>query len=69
MKKGEDVTWKFGAGTAEGKVQSHSEKSVTKTIKGKKITRNGTPANPAVTVKQENGATALKLESELKKAK
>lgn len=36
-----------------------------KTIKGKKIVRNGSPENPAVLVLSDAGNEALKLMSEL----
>jgi hypothetical protein len=36
MKKGDKVEWKWGASTAEGKIEKMFDKPVTKTIKGTK---------------------------------
>lgn len=67
LKKGDVVEWKFGKGKAEGKVEKTFTDKVTKTIKGKEITRNASDEKPAALVKQEDGAKALKSETELKK--
>lgn len=69
MKKGEKVTWKFGSGEAEGKVEETFTKPVEKKIKSATVKRNASKEKPAVLVKQDNGNKALKSESELKKAK
>lgn len=66
FKEGDSVKWDWGSGTAEGKVQSSFEKKTTRKIKGNEVTRNGTKDNPAYYIKQEDGDTVLKLESELK---
>ena len=68
FKKGDDVTWSWGTGKAEGEVAQTFTKKVTKTIKGKKITRNADAEKPAYLVEQEDGNKALKSETELKKA-
>ena len=68
FRKGTRVEWPWGKGHAEAVVQEVIAKSVTKTIKGKKITRHGTKENPAYFLKQDNGSTVLKLESELHKS-
>jgi hypothetical protein len=68
MRKGTQVEWKWGNGTAEGKIEKKYEEKVTRTIKGKKVTRNADSDNPAYLVRQEKGAKALKSDSELKKA-
>ena len=47
FKKGAKVEWAWGKGHAEAKVIDVFPKSVTKTIKGAKITRQGTEENPA----------------------
>ena len=65
MKKGDSVTWKYGKGHGHGTIQAISPDRITKTIKGKKIVRNGTAENPAVEILDHNGVTVLKLESEL----
>ncbi len=65
---GSTVEWKFGAGEASGKVLELFEKRVSRTLKGKRITRNGTPDNPAVLLEQADGDRVLKLSSELEHA-
>lgn len=65
--KGDTVHWNWGSGTAHGTVAERFEKRVQRTIKGKKIVKNGTPDNPAYLVEQEDGARALKRGSELHK--
>ena len=67
FKKGDDVTWSWGKGKAEGEVAETFTKKVTKTIKGKKITRNADAEKPAYLVNQGDGNKALKSETELKK--
>lgn len=68
MRKGTQVEWKWGKGTGEGKIEERYEEKVTRTIKGKKVTRNADGGNPAYLVGQESGGKALKSGSELKKA-
>lgn len=48
IKKGTKVKWTWGSGTAEGKVVEIHTSSVTKTIKGTKVTRNGEKGNKAI---------------------
>jgi len=62
------VKWKWGGATAYGKITEVYEVSVEKTIKGKRIKRNGSPDNPALLIEQENGGKVLKLKSEVSKA-
>ena len=64
---GSAVKWKFGAGEASGKVLELFEKRVSRTLKGKRITRNGTADNPAVLLEQADGDRVLKLSSELER--
>ncbi|MBC8131073.1 MAG: DUF2945 domain-containing protein, partial [Rhizobiaceae bacterium] len=40
FRKGQKVEWKWGQGTAEGKIAESFTEKVTRTIKGKEITRN-----------------------------
>lgn len=68
FRKGSRVTWKWGNGTAEGKIAEVFTEKVTKTIKGKSITRNASKDDPAYLVEQDDGDTALKSASELEKA-
>jgi hypothetical protein len=65
--KGDTVTWKWGQGTAEGKVADSFTERVTRQIEGKEITRNADEENPAYLVEQDDGSRALKSHSELSK--
>lgn len=62
---GAKVSWKWGSGRAEGKVQERFERRVQRTLKGSRIVKNGSKENPAVLIVQDDGAKVLKLESEL----
>ena len=68
LRQGSAVKWKFGAGVATGTVVEVIEKRVSRTLKGKRITRNGTADNPAVLLEQADGDRVLKLSSELERA-
>jgi hypothetical protein len=63
--KGDQVSWKWGTGTAHGKVEEKFERRVQRTIKGSKIVRNGSKENPAYLIVQEDGGKVLKEGSEL----
>lgn len=65
IRKGTKVKWKWGQGSATGKVQATYTESITKTIKGSEITRNGSDDNKALLIQQEDGDKVLKLESEV----
>jgi hypothetical protein len=65
---GDKVAWDWGNGTAEGKVDKTHTKSITRTIKGSEVTRNGSDDDPAVEISQEDGTKVLKLASEVRKA-
>jgi len=67
IKKGTEVQWKWGDGTAKGKVESTYISKITKTIKGIKVTRNGDQDNKALFIKQMDGAYVLKSESEVER--
>ncbi|RPD45309.1 DUF2945 domain-containing protein [Hymenobacter sediminis] len=69
MRKGTQVTWKYGTGTATGKIEETHKESVTRKLQGAEITRHGTPDNPAFLIVQDNGDKVLKLQSEVKPAK
>lgn len=64
-RKGAKVSWKWGQGIAHGKVLEVFDRRVSRTIKGKRIVRNGTPENPAVLIEQDDGDRVLKRASEL----
>ena len=66
MKKGDEVTWKWGKSQAEGQIVKKHDKPVSKTIKGAKVKRNVSKQEPAYEIEQKNGSKVLKSESELK---
>lgn len=68
IRKGTEVTWKWGSSHAKGKVVALHRDKIERTIKGEKITRNGTDDDPAVEIEQEDGTKVLKLRSELSRA-
>ena len=68
MRKGSKVSWKYGTGTATGKIESVHKESITRTLKGSEITRNGTADNPAYVIVQDDGDKVLKLKSEVSAA-
>ncbi|WP_216726445.1 hypervirulence associated TUDOR domain-containing protein [Hymenobacter siberiensis] len=68
MRKGTQVSWKYGTGTATGKIESAHKEPISRTIKGSVIHRNGSADDPAFVIVQENGDRVLKLKSEVKAA-
>lgn len=60
------VEWQWLGKPISGTVEEVFTESVTKEIKGKKITRHGTPEKPAYLVRSEAGNLALKLATELR---
>ncbi|PHI19513.1 hypothetical protein CEQ90_12505 [Lewinellaceae bacterium SD302] len=68
IRTGSKVSWKWGNGTAEGKVKETFSEEVTRTIKGNEVTRKGESGNKALLIEQEDGDSVLKLESEVSKA-
>ena len=68
IQKGSTVKWKWGNGTAQGKVQETYAEEITKTLKGSQITKKGKSGNKALLIEQEDGDQVLKLESEVEKA-
>jgi len=65
IRTGSEVKWKWGNGTAEGKVIETYSESVTKTIKGNDVVRNGESGNKALYIETTDGEIVLKLESEV----
>ena len=65
IKKGTKVSWKWGNGTATGKVKETHTEEISKTIKGNKVTRKGEVGNKALYIEQEDGDHVLKSESEV----
>jgi hypothetical protein len=68
MRKGTQVSWKYGTGTATGKIESIHKEPITRKLKGHDITRNGSADDPALVIVQENGDKVVKLQSEVKAA-
>ncbi len=64
-RKGQTVTWSWGNGTAEGKIEERFDRRVQRTIKGSKVVKNGTKDNPAYLIEQDDGTKVLKRGSEL----
>jgi hypothetical protein len=67
MKKGDEVTWKWGKSEAEGRIVKKHDEPVSKTIKGAKVKRNASKEEPAYEIEQQNGSKVLKSESEISK--
>ncbi|NJB38009.1 DUF2945 domain-containing protein [Croceivirga sp. JEA036] len=67
IRKGTAVQWKWGNGTAEGKVSETYTEEVTKTINGNKVTRKGSEDDKALYIEQEDGSKVLKSESEVER--
>jgi hypothetical protein len=65
IRKGTEVSWKWGSSTASGKVSEIHREKVTRKSKGSEITRNGSKDDPAYVIEQEDGTVVLKLRSEL----
>ena len=68
IRTGSEVKWKWGNGTATGKVKETFSKEVTRTIDGNEVTKKGESGNKALLIEQEDGGRVLKLESEVDKA-
>ena len=69
MNKGDVVHWKWGKGTADGKIRDKFIERVKKKIKGTEVKRNASKEAPAYLIEQDNGNKVLKSEQELKKGK
>lgn len=68
IRKGTEVKWSWGNGTATGKVAERFTSEVEKTIDGTKVKRKASSSEPAFLIEQEDGARVLKSESELERA-
>ena len=68
IRKGTEVRWTWGNGSATGRVEERFTRDVSRTIKGATITRHGTSDNPALLIRQEDGDHVLKLKSEVERA-
>ncbi len=65
IREGSTVKWKWGNGTAQGKVIETYTKTIEKTIEGNTVTRNGEKGNKALYIKTDDDKHVLKLESEV----
>lgn len=65
IRKGTEVSWSWGNGTATGTVVEIHREKVSRTIKGSEITRDGSDDDPAYVIEQEDGGRVLKLRSEV----
>ena len=68
IRKGTNVGWSWGNGSAEGKVTEVFHEKVERTINGSKITKNGSDDTPAYMIEQDDGSRVLKLASEVERA-
>jgi hypothetical protein len=68
IRKGTEVTWSWGSGTARGKVIEVFTERVTRTLQGSEIAKNGSADCPAYLIEQDDGARVLKLRSEVERA-
>jgi len=62
---GAKVSWNWASGRGHGKVAEVFRRRVQRTIKGAKIVRNGSDAEPAYLIEQTDGDRVLKSHSEL----
>ncbi|MBF4161192.1 hypervirulence associated TUDOR domain-containing protein [Nocardioides acrostichi] len=68
IRKGTEVRWSWGNGSATGTVTEVHHDKVERTTKGEKITRDGTKDDPAYVIEQDDGTVVLKLKSEVERA-
>lgn len=68
IREGTRVKWEWGNGHAEGSVGERHEDSVTRTIDGSEVTRNGTSDDPVLVIRQDDGQDVVKLLSEVERA-
>lgn len=62
------VEWDWGEGTAEGYVREIFRETITRTMDGSEVTRNGSDDDPAYLIEQQDGDEVLKLHSEVRKS-
>jgi hypothetical protein len=68
IRTGTTVMWQWGSSWAEGTVTEVHHGDVTRTTKGTQVTRQGSNDDPAYVIKQDDGTTVLKLQSEVERA-
>jgi Protein of unknown function (DUF2945). len=67
ISKGDHVSWKWGANTAEGTAAEKFTSDVERTFEGTRVKRKADNGEPAFLIEQEDGDRVLKSESEIKK--
>jgi len=65
IRTGTTVSWAWGRSRAEGKVVAVHRDTITRTLKGSRITRHGSRDDPAYEIEQNDGTRVLKLRSEV----
>ena len=65
FREGSEVSWKWGANHASGKVRQVFTRRVQRTIKGTRVVRRASEDEPAYLIEQADGGRALKSHSEL----
>lgn len=65
FRKGQKISWKWGAHEAHGVIVERFERRVQRTIESARIVRRGTADNPAYLVRTDDDKVALKRGSEL----
>ena len=65
IRKGTEVKWSWGDGTAKGTVKEVHHETITRKIDGNEITRHGSDDDPAYVIEQSDGTQVLKLNSEV----
>lgn len=68
IRKGTEVSWSWGNGSASGTVTEVHHDTVERQIKGEKIKRKGSKDDPAYVIEQSDGTRVLKLRSEVERA-
>ncbi|GHF69345.1 DUF2945 domain-containing protein [Seohaeicola zhoushanensis] len=66
ISKDDRVEWTWGRGTPSGRVTEILPERTIRIIKGSRIVRNGSPENPAVVIRMDDGGEVLKLASEVR---
>ena len=65
IRKGTEVSWSWGNGSASGTVTEVHHDTVERQVKGEKIKRKGSKDDPAYVIEQSD---VLKLKSEVERA-
>ncbi len=68
IRKGTEVSWSWGNGSASGTVTEVHHDTVERQVKGEKIKRKGSKDDPAYVIEQSDGTRVLKLRSEVERA-